>query len=106
MEIEKPIYKELSYKIKGACIKVHNNLGYGLREKTYRLAMRKVLSGLGLSFQEELYAPIEFEGEKLEKQYLDFLVDGKIILELKAGRFVKPIFFEQIKSYLHNIVFK
>jgi GxxExxY protein len=48
----------------------------------------------------ELKADIVFEGEKIGKYYLDFLIDKKIILELKVVPQLLPIHFRQVKSYL------
>jgi len=93
------IYEDLSYKIIGACYEVFNYHGYGLREKAYYLALQEKYKILGLPFKLQLYAPIDLGTKKL-RQYLDFLIDDKVIVELKVGRVIRQKYFDQIKSYL------
>jgi len=96
----KLIHEGITYKIRGACFEVFNNFGYGLREKEYQRALSLALKEKQLTFKEQVYAPILFKGNKIGKQYLDFLIDGKVVLELKVGYFPKKMDFDQIKSYL------
>ena len=97
---EKLLYGDLTYKLRGLCIKAYNELGYGLREKEYRIALRHVFLEERLLFNEELYAPFLFQGRKITSQFLDFLVEDKVVLELKVGRYPRKADFIQIKSYL------
>jgi len=93
------IYEDLSYKIIGACYDVFNYHGYGLREKAYYIALQDKFEDRGLTFKLQLYAPIQLEKKKIP-QYLDFLIDDKIIVELKVGKVIRQKYFDQIKSYL------
>src|SRR5690349_12785577 len=94
------IYPELSYKIVGVLFNVYGKLGYGLKEKAYQKATALGLAKMGLSFIEQLYAPVIFEGIVVEKNYLDFLVEGLVALELKRGdKFVKA-HIDQLFDYL------
>lgn len=97
----KIIYKELSYKIVGALFEVYNELGYGLQEKYYQKAIAKMLSNNGISFQEQVPYKIAIKGVEVGRYYLDFLIDDKIVLEIKRGRHYSRRNIEQVKGYLH-----
>jgi len=102
MDTDKLIHKELSYKIRGICIDTYKYLGYGFREKTYEKAIREKLKNVNMLFKEQLYAPIRVEKMRLSSQYLDFLIEDKIILEIKVGVYIKQIYFDQVEEYLKN----
>ena len=94
------LYPELSYKIVGALFEVFNKLGPGYLEKYYQRAIAVSLKEVGLKFKEQLYAPLIFKEVKIGKCFFDFLVEDKIVLELKTGdRFSKKD-IEQIHYYL------
>ena len=79
------IYPELSYRIVGVLFSVFNELGYGYKEQYYQRAIAKELKELIISFQEQIMYPIKFKGSTIGKQIFDFLIDNKIILEIKRG---------------------
>jgi len=94
------LYPELSYKIIGALFEVFNKLGQGYLEKYYQRAIAISLKESGLKFKEQVYAPLIFKDVKIGKCFFDFLVEDKIVLELKTGdRFSKKD-IGQIHSYL------
>lgn len=94
------LYPELSYQIVGAFFDVYNELGDGLLEKIYQRAIAKVFHERGMSFQEQVPCDIQFKGETIGKQFLDFLVEDKIILELKQGDRFRRQNLEQVIAYL------
>lgn len=94
------IYPELSYKIMGILFDVHNRLGGSFEEKYYQRAVEKLLKLNKINFNKELKADISFEGDKIGKYFLDFLVENKIIVELKTVPELLPIHFRQVRSYL------
>lgn len=79
------LYKELSYKIVGIAFEVHNTLGSNLKEKVYADAFEKVLKDEGVAYKREFHYPLKVRGETVGKRFFDFLVDDKIIVELKVG---------------------
>ncbi len=94
------IHPELSYKIVGVLLNVYGQLGYGLYERAYQKAVGVGFKKAGLLFVEQLYAPIVFEGTVVAKNYLDFLVEDKVAVELKRGdKFVKA-HIDQLYNYL------
>lgn len=96
----KLFHPELSYKIMGILFEVHNRLGGQFEEKYYQRAVEKLLISNKINYQKELRANIIFEGDNIGKYFLDFLIEDKIILELKTVPKLLPIHFRQIKSYL------
>lgn len=91
---------ELSYQIVGALFDVYNALGDGHLEKTYQQAVAKSLEEKGLSFQEQVPSEVAFKGERVGTQYLDFLVEDSVILELKQGDRFRKQNFNQVIAYL------
>ena len=94
------IYPDLSYKIVGILFEVYNNLGPGYHEKCYQRAIAEMFKKYNLSFQEQAYTPITFQGRKVGIYYLDFLIDNKIVLEIKKGDRFSKKHIDQVLSYL------
>ncbi|MBI4089279.1 MAG: GxxExxY protein [Candidatus Levybacteria bacterium] len=94
------VYPELSYKIMGLLFEVHNRLGGSFEEKYYQRAVEQLLKVKGIKFERELKADILFEGDKIGKYFLDFLIEDLIVLELKTIPIFLPIHFRQVRSYL------
>ncbi len=94
------VYPDLSFQIVGILFQVHNRLGNGFEEKYYQRAVEQLLKEKKLKFTRELKADISFEGEKIGKFFLDFLIEDKIVLELKTIPRFLPIHFRQVRSYL------
>jgi len=83
MDSSKIIYPELSYKLMGMLFAVHNDLGPGYREKHYQRALRKWFIKEKLSFQEQVRVDID-KRDYVGTYYIDFVIDRKIVLEIKA----------------------
>ena len=95
------LHQELTGKIIGACINVHNELGGGFHEKVYQEALAIVLEESGIPFEREKHLPIEFHGRILDCDYIaDFVIDNAVILELKAVSEMSPVFEAQVINYL------
>lgn len=94
------VYPELSHRIIGVLFDVFNELGPGLSEKTYQRATAVGLKYAGLKFEEQVYSPLMFRGEKVRNNYFDFFIEGKIVLELKKGQHSSLSHIEQLKQYL------
>jgi GxxExxY protein len=96
----KIIYKELSYKIIGILFDVYNDLGYGYQEKYYEKAIAKYFEEIGIEFQRQVPYKISIKGEIIGRYYLDFLVENKVVLEIKKGDYFSKRNISQIKGYL------
>ena len=94
------IYPELSYKIIGILFEVFNNLGPCYREKYYQRAISSIFKKQNINFQEQVLIPLIYKDEKIGKYYLDFIIDNKIVLEIKKGDRFSRKDIEQIYSYL------
>lgn len=94
------IYPELSYKIVGVLFDVYNSLGYGYQEKYYYRAIAIAFRKAGLSFKEQIPIPLKYKDENIGRYYLDFLIEGKVVLEIKKGDFYPKQNFQQVLGYL------
>ena len=80
---------------------VHNELGCGFLEKVYQEALEIVLKEEGINYEREKHFPIQFRGTILQCDYIaDFVIDNKVIVELKAVSALDPLFEAQVINYL------
>jgi GxxExxY protein len=94
------LYPELSYKIIGLAMRVHNKLGCGFLEKVYENALVILLRREGLRVEQQASIKVYFEGEIVGEFVADILVEGKIILELKAVEKLTSVHRAQAINYL------
>ena len=94
------IYPELSYIIVGCLYEVWNELGPGHSERTYQKATAVMFAKKNLRFIEQLPAPVYFKEERLNNRFLDFLVEDKIVVELKKNESFSIGNIRQINDYL------
>lgn len=97
------IEPELSYKIVGCAFDVYNSIGSGLRELHYQRALSESMRRRGLQFIEQFPVDLYFKDSKIGKYYLDFLVDGKIVVEIKRGDYFAKTNIEQALGYLKSL---
>ena len=92
---------ELSKIVIGLAIKVHRSLGPGLLESAYREPMFYEINKAGLYVEKEKPMPLIYEEVKLDVGYrIDLLVEGKLVLELKALEALMDIHLAQVLTYL------
>lgn len=96
----KVVYPELSYQLVGILMDVHSKLGNKYQEKYYQRAVEEALQNSGLYFDSQLEVPLLYNDKVIGKYYLDFLVDQKIIIELKATPYLSKEDYRQVKAYL------
>ena len=94
------LFGDLSKKIIELAIKVHKKLGPGFVEKIYGKALLFEFKKEHIKFETEEIIKVEYEGVLLGNQRIDFLIEDKIILELKAVTELNNIHQAQILSYL------
>lgn len=96
------IFKDESYEIMGCCFEIFNNLGPGLRESSYQKALEKIFSERKISYKSQQYVPNKIGQKVVGRNYLDFLVDDKIAIEIKAGDHFFRKDIDQLYSYLKS----
>jgi len=96
-------YEELTSRVIAAAIEVHRRLGPGFIESIYEHALVVELHKRGLKVEEQVEVPIEYEGVEVGRHRLDLLVEGTIVVELKAIKNLDNIHFAIVKSYLRAI---
>lgn len=97
------LFPELSFQINGILYEIFKQLGGGHKEKYYQKAVQIGLTNKNISFKEQFYVPIQFEGKIIGKYFLDFLIEDKIVLELKREQFIPAHIIHQTKQYLETL---
>ena len=77
------IYPELSYEIMSIIFDVHNRVGNKWREIDFCNAIEAILKIKGINYEREKKVSLDFEGQKFAECRLDFVIDNKIIIEVK-----------------------
>ena len=95
-----PALNRITNAVIGAAIEVHSGLGPGQLESAYEEAMAVEMTLRGIRFQRQLDIELLYKGHPVGKGRLDFLVDGKVVLDLKAVQQLAPIHTSQMVSYL------
>jgi len=94
------IYADECYKIVGIIFGVFNEVGFGYKESFYQKAIAKAFEKNNIDFKEQLRAKVKFRDEDLGILILDFLVQNKIVIELKQKRYFSQRDINQLYSYL------
>jgi GxxExxY protein len=94
------IEEELSFEIMNAAYQVHNTLGPGFFESVYEKAMLIELTKRGHQVETQKYVTVRYGNEIVGEHVLDMVVDGKVILELKAVSAIAPLHKQQALAYL------
>lgn len=95
-------YPKLSYKLVGILFDVYNNIGPGHKEKYYCNAISIALLDNDISFTKELYVPLYYKEKRIGYYFIDFLIEGKIVLETKIGDRFNRRNIDQVLSYLKS----
>ena len=98
----KVLYPELSYKIIGILYDVYNTLGFGYQEKYYYRAIKEGLVSNKLAVKEQAHIPLQYKNSKIGRYFVDFIVEDKIVLELKRGDRFSRVNIEQVYGYLKS----
>jgi GxxExxY protein len=93
-------YKDIKEKIIGASMKVHAALGNGFQEVIYQTALEIELQDSHLRFARELSMPIFYKNKQIGERRVDFFVEEKIIVEIKAIIQLENVHLAQAKNYL------
>ena len=92
---------QITEKIIGAAIQVHRKLGPGLLESIYQDCLVIELTLAGIQVSREHPVPIEYRGQRLRRELkIDLLVDGRLVVEVKAADRLHPVHQAQVITYL------
>jgi GxxExxY protein len=93
-------YPETTQSIIGSAMKIHSTLGNGFQEVIYQRCLEIELRNRNMDFVREFEMPIFYEGYNVGTRRVDFLVDGKIMVELKAVIKLEDVHLAQALNYL------
>jgi len=93
-------FKEITEKIIGSSMKVHSTLGNGFQEVIYQRALEIEMDEAGLRFAREFSMPIYYKEKNIGERRVDFFVEEKIMVELKAIIHLEKVHLAQAKNYL------
>ena len=100
------LYKDLSYAIRNACFAVHNALGAGHKEVVYQNALAEEFERRDIHFSREKQIDVIYRNKKVGTYQPDFLVENKIIVELKALPFMGTREKTQLWNYLKGTSYR
>jgi len=100
MQNEDYKYSDLTGRIIGCAMKVHSTLGNGFQEVVYQRCLAIEMEKQGLNFQREMEMPIYYDGIEVGTRRVDFLVENKIMVELKAITELEKVHLAQALNYL------
>jgi len=93
-------YSEITAKIIGSAMKVHTTLGNGFQEVIYQRALGIEMSKQGLFFEREKSMHVYYDGHEIGTRRVDFFVEEKIMVELKAITLLEKVHLAQALNYL------
>jgi GxxExxY protein len=92
--------QELTHKIIGAAMEVHNHLGNGFQEVVYQRALAIELYLQKINFTREHEMPLQYKGYDVGKRRVDFFIEDKIMLEIKAVIDLEDVHLAQAMNYV------
>src|SRR5262245_63365030 len=90
----------LTERIIGCAIDVHRQLGPGLLERPYEIAMSIALARAGLRFERQCQVPLIYEGVHVGDYFPDLIVETEVVVEIKSVLKFEPVFIAQMLTYL------
>ena len=93
-------YSDITQKIIGCAMEVHRTLGNGFQEVIYQRALAIEMESQGLRFSREHEMDIFYKDQKVGNRRVDFFVEGKIMVELKAIIQLEDVHLAQAINYL------
>lgn len=106
IEEETILYKDLSYRIVGCSMQVHNDLGFGFLEKVYENSLMVLFEENGISAVQQVPILVPYHGRIVGEYVADVVVENSIILELKAQDRISEIHKAQTLNYLKATSFR
>jgi len=96
------LYSDLTYQIIGSLFEVYNRIGFGHRESIYQRALAAEFLRRKISYIEQSRSDLVYKDKVVGRYFFDFLIDDKIIIELKVRQYFSKKDIEQLYSYLRS----
>ncbi len=93
-------YEDLTYKIVGCAMEVHKHLGNGFQEVVYQRALAIEMQMQGIDFSREHEMPLQYKGHDIGTRRVDFFVEDKIMVEIKAIINLEDVHLAQAMNYV------
>ena len=100
------LYEDLTYSVRGAVFEVYNHLGPGFKELVYHNALKTEFDLRGMLFESKKRLPISYKDEQVGVYEPDFVMDNKVLIEIKAVPEMPAIYETQLYYYLRGTGFK
>ena len=101
------IYEELTYKIRGALFEVYKEKGCGFVEGVYQECLEIEFEMQAIHFVAQYPLKLSYKGRPLKQKFIpDFIIDGKIIVEIKATKDITDEYRAQVQNYLKATGYK
>lgn len=100
MNAKRQINDDLTYKLIGCAMNVHSTLGNGFQEVIYQRCLAIELKEAGISFNREIEQPIFYRGHDVGTRRADFIIENKLMIEIKAVIKMEDVHLAQAKNYL------
>jgi GxxExxY protein len=92
--------EKLTHGTIGCCLAVHRELGPGLIEGIYSKAICRELKVADIPYERQKRVSVSYRGEFLCDQWLDFIIDGRLVLEIKSVEQLAPVHHAQLLNYM------
>jgi GxxExxY protein len=93
-------FEDLTYKIIGCAMEVHKHLGNGFQEVVYQRALAIEMQMQGIAFSREHEMPLQYKGHNIGTRRVDFFVEDKIMVEIKAIINLEDVHLAQAMNYV------
>ena len=103
---EKFLYKDLSYKVIGCFYEVYNELGPAHKEQIYHEALKVAFTEKQIEYEENKRLKIKFKGKDIGVYEPDFIIEDKIVVEIKSVLNMPKVFEKQLYYYLRGTNYK
>lgn len=94
------IHEETTYDIRKAIFAVYNNLGFGHKEQVYQKALQAEFEEMKVSFKREVSLNVIYKGIRVGNYRPDFIIENKVIIEIKAVEYMPMAYEKQLLNYL------
>ncbi|OGF26565.1 hypothetical protein A2477_00225 [Candidatus Falkowbacteria bacterium RIFOXYC2_FULL_47_12] len=94
------LFPELSYEIIGCLFEVYNELGGGYQEKIYQKATARCLATQAIRYVEQVPYRVRFRGKAIGMYFMDFVIEDRVVLEIKRGNYFVKNNIKQVENYL------